>query len=303
MHENTDDVLKNDPDAIAPFSVGKQRTLFPTTVKLESLDNAAGGWSADRALYNVVRSTDLADGTLGPRLQAIFGESGFICSAEARGLIQSAGFQQLATAAGGGVCGAATTDPTSNLTVNAQVTTTTVLRAKSTTAKRATLTAQVTASTAPLGSVDFFEGATLIKAGVPLTSGQATLTVKTTPGAHSYTANFVPDLSSPDAASSAQRAVMVKTSATVKESFPAKVAKGARAKGAVTVTLAGVPDKATGSVKVMQGKKVVAKAKLVKGKVTIKLPRLTKGAHHLKAAWAGDSHGAAAAKAFTITQK
>ena len=51
----------------------------------------------------------------------------------------------------------------------------------------------MTASTAPIGTVDFFEGATLIKAGVPLTSGQATLNVKTTPGSHTYTANFVPD--------------------------------------------------------------------------------------------------------------
>ncbi len=303
MHENTDDVLKNDADAIAPFSVGKQKTLFPTTVKMESLNNGAGGWSADRALYNVVRGTDLADVTVGPRLAAVFGETGFICSPAARGLIQSAGFQQLATAASGGVCGAATTDPTSNLTTNAQVSTSTALKATSVAAKKATLTAKVTASTAPLGSVDFFEGTTLIKAGVPLTSGQATLNVKTTPGSHSYTAKFVPDLSSPDAASTATRAVMVKTSATIKESFPAKVAKGARAKGAVTVTLAGVPNKATGSVKVMQGKKVIAKGKLVKGKVTIKLPKLSKGAHHLKAQWAGDSHGAAAAKAFTITQK
>ena len=303
MHENTDDVLKNDPDAVAPFSVGKQNTLFPTTVKLESLDNANGGWSVQRALYNVVRSADLADGTLGPELQAVFGEDGFICSTAARGLIEAAGFQQLATAAGGGVCGQATTDPTSNLTVNSHVATTTVLKAKSTTAKHAALTATVSGSTAPIGAVDFFEGATLIKAGVPLTSGQATLTVKTTPGSHTYRANFVPDLSSPDDPSTAQRTVMVKAAAAVSESFPATVAKGKRAKGTVTVTLTGVSAKATGTVKVMEGKKAIASGKLAKGKVTITLPKLSKGKHSLKADWAGDSHGAAASKAFTLTQK
>ena len=101
MHENTDTVLASDPDAIAPFSVGKQQTLYPTTVKLESLTNGSSGWSAQRALYNVVRSSDLADGTIGPRLQAIFGEDGFVCSTAARGLIEAAGFQQLALASGG----------------------------------------------------------------------------------------------------------------------------------------------------------------------------------------------------------
>ena len=189
-------MLASDPDAIAPFSVGKQHTLYPTTVKLESLTNGSSGWSAQRALYNVVRSSDLADGTIGPRLQAIFGEDGFVCSTAARGLIEAAGFQQLALASGGGVCGQATTDPTSNFTVNSHVATTTVLKAKSTTAKHATLTATVTGSTAPIGSVDFYEGATLLKSGVPLTSGQATLTVKRAPGSHTSPRSSCPTCSS-----------------------------------------------------------------------------------------------------------
>lgn len=303
MHENTDTVLKDDPDAIAPFSVGKQQTLFPTTVKMESLDNTNGGWSAQRALYNVVRSTDLADATLGPRLQAVFGEDGFVCSTAARGLIEAAGFQQLALATGGGVCGAATTDPTTNFTVNAHVATTTVLKATSPRARTATLTATVTGSTAPIGSVDFFEGATLVKSGVPLTSGQATVTVQRSVGTHTFTAKFVPDLSSPDDPSQASRSVFVKAPAAVTESFPAKLAKGARARGTVTVTLVGLSNKATGLVKVLDGRKVLAKGRLAKGKVTFTLPRLSKGKHTLKAAWAGDVHGAAATKKFTITQK
>ena len=72
---------------------------------------------------------------------------------------------------------------------------------------------------------------------------------------------------------------MVKAAATVSESFPATVAKGKRAKGTVTVTLTGVTAKATGTVKVMQGKKAIATGKLAKGKVTITLPKLSKGKH------------------------
>ncbi len=70
MHENTDTVLASDPNAVAPFSVGKANTLFPTTVHLE------GGFSAQRALYNVVRGADVADATI----TGIFGSAGFICS-------------------------------------------------------------------------------------------------------------------------------------------------------------------------------------------------------------------------------
>ncbi len=301
MHENTDDVLKNDANAIAPFSVGKQQTLYPTTVKLESLDNGAGGWSAQRALYNVVRGGDLADGTLGPELQSVFGEDGFMCSAAARPLIQAAGFQQLATPANSGACGAATQSPTSNFTSNNPVTTKTVLKAASSSAGKATLTAKVSASTAPTGTVSFFEGSKLLKADVPLTSGQATLKVKGSPGSHRYTADFVgTGLADP---SEGKTSVFIKTSAKVRESFPATVAKGKRAKGAVTVTLTGVSAKATGKVKVMEGKKAIASGKLAKGKVTITLPKLKKGKHSLKAEWSGDSRGTAAGKAFTVTQK
>ena len=292
MHENTDTVLASDPNAVAPFSVGKANTLFPTSVHLE------GGFNAQRALYNVVRGADVADATI----TGIFGSAGFICSAAATPLIEAAGFLQLATPAHGGVCGAATQNPTSNLTTNS-VPTTTRLVVKSTRADHADLVARVTGSTAPSGTVSFFEGATLIKSGIPLISGQATLSPKASPGAHTYSAQFTPDLGSAWLASQDDATGTVKTSASVTESFPAKVAKGDRASGRVTVALKGISKKATGTVRVMEGKKVLAKGKLARGKVTLKLPKLSKGKHSLKAAWAGDSLGAAAVKAFTITQK
>lgn len=305
MHENTDDVLKDDPNAIAPFSLGKQQTLYgangsihQNTVRMESLDKDNGGWSAQRALYNVVRGTDLANSDV----QAVFGGSGFICSAAARPLIEAAGFKQLATLANGGVCGEATQAATSNFASNQPNVTTTTLKTTGMKAGKGTLVAQVTGSTtAPSGTVSFFEGDTLLQADVPLTSGQATLQVSGTPGVHTYTADFSGEgLSDP---STATKAVYLKAPSSISESFPAKVAHGARAKGVVKVTLTGVAEKATGTVKVLAGTKALAKSKLVGGKVTITLPRLSTGKHALKVVWGGDAHGVAATKKFTITQK
>jgi len=302
MHENTDDVLKNDPNAIAPFSLGKQQTLFPSTVRMESLENANGGWSAQRALYNVVRGTDLADATLGPELNAVFSGTGFMCSPEARPLIEAAGFKQLATAGNGGACGEVTNVAVSNFASNEANVTTTKLKGSSTKPGKITLTATVTGSTgAPSGSVSFFAGNTLLKADVPLTSGQAVATVSGTPGAHSYTADFTGQgLADP---STATKSLFVKAGSSITESYPDSVAKGARANGTITVKLSGVSDKATGTVKVMQGKKTLASGKLAKGKVTIKLPALSKGRHSLTASWGGDTHGIGSTKKFTITQK
>ncbi len=299
MHENTDDVLKNDANAIAPFSLGKQQTLFPSTVKMEGLNNANGGWSAQRALYNVVRQADLANS----HIQAIFGEDGFICSTAARPLIEAAGFQQLATSGHGGVCGSATQAPTSNFTLNEQVATTTKLTAKTTKPGKASLTATVSGSSAPSGTVDFYEGTTLLQAGVPMVSGQASYNASGSVGSHSYTAKFVPADGSQFDASEGSKTVSIKAKSSISESFPATVKKGKRASGTVTVKLTGASDKATGSVKVKEGKKVLAKGKLKNGKVAFTLPALKKGKHTLKAVWAGDGNGVAADKSFTITQK
>jgi ABC-type phosphate transport system substrate-binding protein len=293
MHENTDDVLKNDADAIAPFSVGKATTLFPTTVHLE------GGFSALRALYNVIRGADLGNTTL----QGIFGTDGFICSTAARPLIEAAGFQQLATPAHSGACGSATQSPTSNFTLNEQVVTHTKLKATSKSAKHASLVATVKGSSAPDGTVDFYEGATLLKSGVPLVSGQASYTAKGAAGNHTYVAKFVPAGGSQFDASQANHTVFVTAPSAITESFPAKVAKGDKAKGTIKVTLTGLSTKATGKVTVVKGNKTLAKGKLAKGQITLKLPALSKGKNHLEVVWGGDSHGDGSTLKFTITQK
>ncbi len=94
-------------DIVAPFSTGRA-SLNPTLVKVE------GGFSAQRALYNVVRATD----TTTTWFNAIFSANGYVCSSGAQGAIAAAGFSQLAIADDGGVCGVPTTAATTNLTSN-----------------------------------------------------------------------------------------------------------------------------------------------------------------------------------------
>ncbi len=217
-------------------------------------------------------------------------------------LIEEAGFQQLATPDNGGVCGQATQSASTNFTLNELVSTTTTLAGSSPKAKQAKLVANVSASTSPSGSVDFFEGDTEIASNVPLVSGSATFVAKgVAPGSHTFTAVFDPGAGSSFEESEATATVSVKTSATVSESFPASVAKGKKAKG--TITVAGDGASATGTVKIMKGNKTIASGQLKNGKVTLTLPKLAKGKNTLKAVYGGNGAVAGASKSFSIKQK
>ena len=292
VQEHDDTAIKNDANAVAPFSKGRAG-LLGTTLRLET------GFAADRALYNVVRGTDLGN----PLIQGAFGEDGALCSTDVRPLIETAGFKQLATPDHGGVCGSATQSGVTNFTLNAQVVTTTALAASSAKAKTATLVATVTGSTAPSGTVDFFEGETEVASDVPLVSGQATANLTgVTAGDHTYTAEFTPTEGSAfEPSTSDDSTVTVKTSAKVSESFPASVAKHKLAKG--TVTVVGNGATATGTVKIMKGSKVLKSATLSGGKATMTLPKLAKGKNSLKAVYSGNGKVAGATKSFTIKQK
>jgi ABC-type phosphate transport system substrate-binding protein len=293
VQEHDDSTIKGDPNAIAPFSVGRAK-LLGTTLRIEA------GWKADRALYNVVRGADLGRADI----QAVFGSDGFFCSTGARSLIEAAGFQQFAKPARGGVCGAATQAATTNFTLNQAVATTTTLKGTSDKANAATLVAQVTGATAPTGTVSFYNGTTLLASGVPLVSGQATRLVSgLTPGTHPYRAVFVPSAGSPFDPSEATGDVFVKTSSKLKEFFPDKTKlSDVKVKGKVKVKLAGITAKATGLVRVYRGKKVVGKAKLVSGKavVQIKVAKLKVGKNKLKAVWNGDANAVGSKLKFTI---
>lgn len=285
-HDDTD--IKGNPNAIAPFSKGRAG-LLGTSLRLES------GWSADRALYNVVRGASLAD----PIVQAAFGEDGALCSTDVRPLIEAAGFEQLATPTGGGVCGQATQTATTNFKVNELVATTASLDATSTKGGTATLVATVAGSSAPQGSVDFFEGDEEVASNVPLVSGRATVVVKgVTAGEHTYTAVFDP--ADGFETSQAEATVLVKAASKISETFPASVAKGAKAKGNVEVTATGA--NATGRVSIMKGDKVLKTAPLKNGVAKFTL-KLAKGSNKLKAVYQGTGTVAGATKSFTIKQK
>ncbi|NHA00346.1 hypothetical protein G5V59_10135 [Nocardioides sp. W3-2-3] len=83
VQEHDDTAIKSDPNAVAPFSVGRA-SLLGDTLRIE------GGWTAQRALYNVVRGADVAN----DKVQAVFGSTGFFCSDAARAPIEAAGFKQ-----------------------------------------------------------------------------------------------------------------------------------------------------------------------------------------------------------------
>ena len=182
-HDDTD--IKNDADAIAPFSEGRAG-LLGTTLRLET------GFAAKRAVYNVVRGADVGNASF----LAAFGSNGYFCSAAAKPLIVQAGFKQLFTPSRGGVCGAPTQTATSNFVVD-NVQTTTTVTVTSASASSARITAAVTGSSAPSGTVAFFEGATQLATGVPLTSGQGVRVQTTTPGTHTYRAVFTPAANTP----------------------------------------------------------------------------------------------------------
>ncbi|GAB3200520.1 hypothetical protein GCM10027062_20360 [Nocardioides hungaricus] len=285
-HDDTD--IKGNPNAIAPFSKGRAG-LLGTTLRIEQ------GFSADRALYNVVRGASLSD----PLIQAAFGEDGALCSTEVRPLIEQAGFEQLATPANGGVCGAATQTATTNFKVNQLVATTTALQASSPRGNAVTLVATVSGSSAPQGSVDFFEGDRQVASNVPLVSGRATANVRgVAVGERTYTAVFEP--AEGFEGSQAEATVVVKAASRITETFPASVAKGAKAKGLVKVTATGAS--ATGKVSIRKGAKVLKTATLKNGSAKFTL-KLAKGLNRLKAVYVGNATVAGGTKSFTIRRK
>ena len=294
VQEHDDTPIKNDANAIAPFSVGRAG-LLGNTLQIE------GGWTAQRALYNVVRGASLSD----PKVTAVFGPNGFFCSDEVTNLINDYGFGQLAREGDGGVCGVATQAATSNFTVNAPpvpVPTTTIVTGTSTGAGKARLVATVAPSAE--GTVTFTEGENVLDEDVPLIGGTATANLTgLTPGTHEVRRPSSPTRPPAFVESEDSGDVVVKAASTIAETFPATVKKGKVAKGTVTVTLVGTDAKATGKVTVKKGKKTVGSGNLANGKVTITLNALPKGENKLVIKWDGNAVGVKSSKRITITQK
>ncbi|WP_300681113.1 substrate-binding domain-containing protein [Nocardioides sp.] len=114
VQEHDPTVLKNDPNAVVPFSGGRAGFFGSSLVKVES------GWKADRAVYSVLRSKDTSGKAQdnpawfsgAPLADSIFGPTGYFCSAAARSVIEAAGFSQLKSVADNGACGVGISDTT-----------------------------------------------------------------------------------------------------------------------------------------------------------------------------------------------
>lgn len=289
--------IRSNPNAIAPFSAGRAG-LAGTALRL------TGGFSADRALYNVVRGADLGNATT----QALFGPSGYFCSDDATDEIEAAGFKQLARAPRG-ACGSATQTTTTNFITNepvAPVATRVTVTGVSPSAKALRVTARVSGSPVPTGTVQFFDGAASLGTK-PLIGGAATLNLTNrAPKAYAIRAVYTPTADSAFVASSGAGTVKVKAASSITETFAASFARKVKAaKGVVAVKLGGTSVAPTGKVVIKKGAKTVGTGTLKAGKVTITLAKakVGKGKSTLKITWAGDGNGFGSSKSFTITFK
>ncbi len=302
--EHSDTDVKGDPNAIAPFSTGRAKSA--TTIKL------VDGFSAKRALFNVVRAADYTTGA--PKaslLQSVFSQTGFVCSPAARPLIEAAGFEQLASVTNGGVCGEPVTTNISNFRTSGQAgaaVTTTTLKAAALNGGTVRLTADVSATGLnPAGKVQFREGDSLVST-VNVAGGQAIATLTgVTPGARSYTATFVPNNDNAFAPSTTTNAVsatmLISSSLTVSVS-PASSTFGT----ARTVTVTGKQggnEPLTGVVRVAVPGVSTTNVTLANGTARVTIPATATPARRaVTATYAGSSSvfGTSAGSTVTITK-
>lgn len=272
--EHSDTDLKSDVNAIAPFSTARAASL--KTIKL------LGGFSATRAIYDVVRTADLA-GSRGATLKAAFGSTGFFCSAAGRQVIEADGFKQLAP----GICGVwGTTAPSSLTTTGDAATATTTSLSATAVGQAVTLKAVVkpAKSAGVAGTLAFYDGTTKVGTKVATSSSAVSLALaKVTKGTHAYSVVFTPTTTALNASTSKTVSVAVRYTSTTALSVKS---------GKATVTVALPYAKgttATGTVTVYSGSKPVGKATLSKGKASIKLSITRKGTYKLVAKYAGSS--------------
>jgi ABC-type phosphate transport system substrate-binding protein len=290
--EHSDADVVGDPNAIVPFSTGRAKST--ATISL------LGGVQFERALYNVVRSEDLATPAKAAKLQAIFGETGFLCSVEGKAAIEKAGFLQLAPTSAEGECGKWTDAAVSNFKNADQVTaafTTTTVRAAALGNRQVRLTATVKSTASIQGSVDFFEGTTKVGSAF-VAGGVATLTVgNVAPGAHSYTAAFKPSNGTQQLPSTSQTAATT----TVKTPVGLSVAAARTTYGkAVAVTVkANASVAGTGTVTV--GGRAY-RTSFVRGAARVTIPAgLNAGTQRLAVAFGGSATHDAATAAGTVS--
>lgn len=302
VQEHSDSPIKSNPNAVAPFSVGRAGLLG--TLRIQQ------GFTAARALYNVVRQADVSSSWA----QSLFGQSGFLCSAAATSLILDAGFEQLLSASQGGKCGVTTTSstPTSDL-LTAKVTTTTAVAGTSPGAGMLNLTATVGGGgqLKPQGLVTFLVDG-VAKGNAVLTGGRAAARVSGvaagarrvravfTPNGAAFTGSESGDVSVDVLPTTPAPLVPAKAATKLAEKFKRSYAPGTVVKGKVLVKESAAGG-ATGRIVVKRGTKVVGKGTVKNGSVVLRLKGLKKGKNKLKAVYAGDSAFRGAKLAFVIT--
>lgn len=293
--EHSDVDIKDDPNAIAPFSLSEayaSETLLLTH-----------GWQGFWPLYNVVRSSAVTR----DEFKAIFGPKGFLCTTAARPLIEAAGLEQLARPEHGGVCGVATSEPTTDLDVNLQLVTATEVTGTSPAAGVARLSATVTAfggaGDPVTGAVEFREG-NIIKGSSRIVDGKATIDVGSLSGGdHHFTARLVPDEGSRlEPSISAPVTVLVKRSSFTYITLPASAptyGQGGDIKVAVSSTVT-----ATGSVSIKVGSAAAKTVPLSAGKAKLAISRTMKvGSYPVLVTYPGSAIHASSSKTATLVIK
>ncbi|WP_209674655.1 Ig-like domain repeat protein [Aeromicrobium fastidiosum] len=296
VQEHSVAAIENDPNAVAPFSTG--RAASAPSIKL------VGGFSADRALYNVVRLKDYTSGDKSALLKAAFGPTGFVCSPEARPLIEAAGFQQLASVTKNGVCGEPVTTATSKFRTSGEgaAATTTTLSAAAANGGSVRLTADVSASGQnPQGKVQFKQGSTVLST-VNVAGGQAVLTLPSVAvGSYTYTATFVPaNVNDFGPSSTAPVTANVLTSSGLSVS-----AVGGSYGVARVIKVTGTGGAVNGAVSVSVPGVVATSVQLVNGSATVPVPATASvGGKTVTATFAGNAStfGSSATGSLSITK-
>ncbi|WP_427383533.1 substrate-binding domain-containing protein [Janibacter sp. G56] len=292
--EHSDVDVKSNPNAIVPFSVG--RAKLAGTVKLHT------GWRAERAVYNVVRGTELGTYTG----TGVFGSAGFVCSPQAKLLIEAGGLEQLAVAPNG-VCGeptqAATTDfRTNTATVRATTTTLSAVRSGN---NAATLKATVAAGgAAAQGAVKFYDGSKYL-ATLTITQGTASLKKSgLTATKHTFKAVYVPTAGTNFTGSTGSKALAVKTGSTVAYTGDRTISRLAYAKFAIKVRRTdSTTVRPQGNLYVYKnGVKIKSYTLDVWGNRNISIPPTTKAARYLvKVSYAGSTYVNPSSASFYVT--
>nr|MCW2727423.1 hypothetical protein [Aeromicrobium sp.] len=278
-------LIRENADAIAPFSTARAEGL--TSVKL------VRGFSARRAVYNVVRGSDIAvttPGSKGAKLLDVFGPSGYLCSPAAKTVIEAAGFDQLATSSTqqGGQCGQALSTAVSYpFVTTSTVTTETALTATSA-GSTVTLSAAIDGNNIAVGTVTFKEGATVVGTAPVNGQSKATLTLNGVAKGNGkkYTATYTPTAGSNFEGSEGSATVNVVAASAVSLGAAGKTF-GVAGTIPLSVSAAGVP--ASGTVSVNVGGSV-SNVALSNGAAVISVPAtLGAGSYQVTVSYGGDA--------------